>query len=203
MDRTIDYYNTNAHAYIAGTQDVEFSELQGAFLELIPAGGYILDFGCGSGRDTKCFIGKGFRVDAIDGSEEMVKAATEYADIPVRQMLFQELTAVETYDGIWACSSILHLNVDQLEDVIGKIRTALKPGGIFYTSFKYGDFSGERNGRFFTDMTEQSFSDLIARMGGFEIIRMWITTDVRPGREDEKWLNALLRKNKALWLSSV
>lgn len=194
MDRTINYYNTNAHNYISGTQDVEFSELQDAFLELIPAGGYILDFDCGSGRDVKYFLDQGFRVDAIDGSEEMVKAATEYAGIPVRQMLFQELAAVETYDGIWACSSILHLDFDQLEAVIRKIRTALKPGGIFYTSFKYGDFSGERNSRFFTDMTEQSFSDLIAKIGGFEIFRMWITSDVRPGREDEKWLNALLRK---------
>jgi len=111
-------------------------------------------------------------------------------------MLFQDLDAAEEYDGIWACSSILHLDRAELAEVMQKIRAALRPGGILYTSFKYGEFSGERNGRFFTDMTEESFGRLLEDTGGFEIIRLWITSDVRPGRDSEKWLNVLLRKTE-------
>ena len=192
----MDYYNKNAQAFVDGTQDVEFTDMQNSFLELMPEGGFILDFGCGSGRDAKYFLEKGYKVEATDGSEEMVKVASSYAGIPVKWMLFQELDAVDLYDGIWACSSILHLDTADLTLVMGKIRNALKPGGILYTSFKYGEFSGERNGRYFTDMTETSLDRLLSNVGGLDVIKLWITSDVRPGREDEKWLNVLLRKTE-------
>ena len=53
------------------------------------------------------------------------------------------------------------------------------PAGIFYTSFKYGNFEDVRNGRYFTDLTESSFAELINEVTGFEIIEEWITSDVR------------------------
>ena len=196
ISKTLEYYNKNAGSFAEGTQDVDFTMMQDSFLEYIPKGGYILDFGCGSGRDARYFKDKGFRVDAVDGSEEMVRVAAAHSGLPVRLMLFQDLDAEEEYDGIWACSSILHLDRTELAEVMQKIRAALRPGGILYTSFKYGDFSGERNGRFFTDMTEDSFDRLLEDTGGFEIIRLWITSDVRPGRDSEKWLNVILRKTE-------
>lgn len=196
INKTLEYYNKNAGSFAEGTQDVDFAQMQDSFLEYIPKGGYILDFGCGSGRDARYFKDKGFRVDAVDGSEEMVRVAAAHSGLPVRLMLFQDLDAAEEYDGIWACSSILHLDRAELAEVMQKIHAALRPGGILYTSFKYGDFSGERNGRFFTDMTEESFGRLLEDVGGFEIIRLWITSDVRPGRDSEKWLNVILRKTE-------
>ena len=108
--------------------------------------------------------------------------------------LFQELDEVSKYDGIWACSSILHLSKDELRIVINKMSRALKLNGIIYTSFKYGNFEGERNGRFFTDFTLELFKDFISDVKDIVIEEYWITGDVRPGREDEKWLNLILRK---------
>lgn len=110
-------------------------------------------------------------------------------------MYFQELSEQGKYDGIWACSSILHLSYGDLEDVMGKTAFAVKTDGIIYTSFKYGTFSGERNGRYFTDMTEESFDKLLQRIQGLKIEEEWITADVRPGRGEEKWLNLILRKH--------
>lgn len=55
-------------------------------------------------------------------------------------MYFNELSIVNKYDGIWACSSILHLSLDDLVDVFKRMSKALKDEGIIYTSFKYGDF---------------------------------------------------------------
>ena len=193
-NNTLNYYNTNAHSFVSSTRSVDFTQTQDRFLRLLPSAAAILDFGCGSGRDTKYFLDAGMQVDATDGSEELCRLASEYTGIPVRQMLFEELDAKAQYDGIWACSSILHLSQESLKDVLKKMIAALKENGIIYTSFKYVTFEGERNGRFFTDFTEETFREFVADVDGIRIEEMWITGDVRPGRGDERWLNLILRK---------
>ena len=191
---TIDYYNRNAEAYASDTVNVDFSLTQNRFLSYIPSDGLILDFGCGSGRDSKYFKEKGFIVDAIDGSEELCRIAEVYTGIQVKCMLFQELDEVNKYDGVWACSSILHLTREDLKTVFQKMINSLKNDGIIYTSFKYSNYEGERNGRYFIDFTEDSFDDFIKGFSDIKIIDEWITSDVRPDRKNEKWLNLILRK---------
>lgn len=193
-NQTLTYYNTNAQTFIEGTRNVNFTETQNKFLTKLSQSASILDFGCGSGRDTKYFLEKGYLVEAIDGSAELCKLASAYAGIEVREMLFQDLQEVENYDAIWACSSILHLPYIELIEVLKKMEAALKQNGLIYTSFKYGTFEGMRNGRYFTDMTEESFKELLQKIGNLEIEETWITSDVRPGRGEEKWLNLFLRK---------
>ena len=193
IEQTLNYYNKNAQRFTGDTLEVEFSSIQDSFLAQLPAGALILDFGCGSGRDSRYFLQKGYRVEAIDGSEEMVKAATRNAGIPVKKMLFSELNEENRYDGLFACASILHVPSKDLPDIFTRMKKAVKKGGILYVSFKYGTFEGIRNGRYFTDLTEESLHAILDRVGGLEIIRTGITGDARPGREDEKWLNVLLR----------
>ena len=192
---TLDYYNQNAQSFAAGTISVDFHETQDRFLKLLDKGSLVLDFGCGSGRDTRYFLEHGMYVEATDGSEELCRIASDYTGIPVKQMLFQELKETEKYDGIWACSSILHLPKQELKVVLMKMADALKEQGIIYTSFKYGDFEGERNGRYFTDFTEDTFRDFVADITGIQIEEVWITGDVRQGRNEERWLNLIIRKN--------
>lgn len=193
VNKTLNYYNQNADSFIEGTVSVNFKEVQDKFLQML-SGKKILDFGCGSGRDTMYFLKSGFDVTATDGSEELCKYASEYTGIQVKQMLFQDLDEVDYYDGIWACSSILHLSKNELRIVMNKMSRALKAGGIIYTSFKYGNFEGERNGRFFTDFTIDEFTDFVKDVKEMAIEEYWITGDVRPGRGDERWLNLILRK---------
>lgn len=194
MNNTIQYYQQNAERFSLETRSVDFSETQNRFMNKLKSRAKILDFGCGSGRDTKCFLAHGFRVEAIDGSEELCKIASEFTGIEVKHLLFQELAEENKYDGIWACSSILHLPKQELIEVMKKMSIALRNQGIIYTSFKYGIFEGERNGRYFTDMTENSFAEILQNISGLEIEKQWITSDVRPGRGNEKWLNLILRK---------
>ena len=194
-NKTLDYYNKNASGFAETTIDVDFYDTQKHFQELLPEHGYILDFGCGSGRDTKYFLSQNFVVDAIDGSEKLCHIASDYTGIKVKKMLFKELEEIEKYDGIWACASILHIPQKELSMVFGKMVKALKSEGIIYASFKYGNFEGERNGRYFTDFTEEKFEKFVQNIENVKLKEEWITCDVRPGRGEEQWLNLILQKN--------
>lgn len=194
-DKTLNYYNQNARTFADNTISVDFKKTQNNFLSRLHSGSCILDFGCGSGRDTRYFLEAGMQVVATDGSEELCKIASEYTGIKVKQMLFQELDEQEKYDGIWACSSILHLPKDELKSVLQRMLAALRKNGIIYTSFKYGDFEGMRNGRYFTDFTIEKFAGFIQDVKQLKLEEYWITGDVRPGRGEEKWLNLILQKN--------
>ena len=196
MNTTINYYNLNAKNFIENTQNADMHLTQEKFLQLLPESASILDFGCGSGRDTKYFLEKGYQVVATDGSAELCRLASSFTGIKVKEMLFQELDEIGVYDGIWACSSILHLPKQELLPVIRKMCIALKDNGVIYTSFKYSNFEGERNGRYFTDFTEDTFREFIKVIPELMIEDQWITLDVRPGRGEEKWLNLILQKNQ-------
>lgn len=194
-EKTIAYYNNRAQEFAAGTIFVDFKCTQDRFADKLPNGAHILDFGCGAGRDTKYFLEKGFQVEAIDGSEELCKIAGEHTGIQIKHRLFQDLDEIECYDGIWACASILHVPLAELKLLFRKMIKAVKKHGILYVSFKYGTFEGERNGRYFTDMTEKTFTEFMMDIKDLEQEELWITSDVRPGRENEQWLNIILRKN--------
>ena len=191
---TLAYYAEHAEDFASSTVDVDFHATQDRFTSLLSPRSSILDFGCGSGRDAKRFLDEGFLVTAIDGSPELCAIASELAGIPVRNELFQELEDVDAYDGIWACSSILHLPKDELADVFARMVRALRPHGIVYTSFKHGTFMGTRNGRYFTGFTEPTFRSFLDGIPQLAIKDLWISGDVRPGRENEQWLNLILQK---------
>lgn len=192
--KTIEYYNENVDKFVSDTQDVVFTATQDLFLSYLNDGDKILDFGCGSGRDSKYFASKGYKVTATDGSEEICKAARAYAGIEVKQLLFNELEDINEYEGVWACSSILHLDRANLIDAFKRIARALKDRGILYTSFKYSEYEGMRNGRYFIDFTSETFHEFMKEIPEFEIEKEWVTGDVRPGRGNEKWLNLIMRK---------
>lgn len=197
MDKTeytLNYYNEQAEKFVQGTVDVEFSHLQNQFIEMLPEGGTILDLGCGSGRDSKAYKTAGFKVIAVDGSEALCKIASEYIGQEVICCKFQDLEIKEELNGVWACATLLHLEKDDVIKTMQKLSASLVPGGIFYASFKYGDFSGNRNGRYFTDMTEDSFAEILKQVESLSIVKQMITEDARPDRS-EKWLNVFLKKN--------
>lgn len=196
--KTIEYYNSKAEEFYESTVNADMSDQYYLFEKYLGDGAHILDCGCGSGRDSKHFLENGFKVTAIDGSEELCKKASELTGLEVKHMYFQDLNFDNDFDGVWACASLLHVEKDRLPDVLKKITRALKGGGVLYASFKYGDFSGERNGRFFTDLDDKSFETLIADIPELVLKEKYISTDVRPGRENDRWLNAIVIKCKEL-----
>lgn len=189
-----DYYDQHANTFFEQTVEVDMTPLWERFLAHIPAGGHILDAGCGSGRDARAFRDQGYQITAFDGSAELARLATEYLGCPVRHLQFQALDYTNCFDGIWACASLLHVPYDQLNEVLRRFTLALKPGGVWYLSFKWGQGEREHQGRRFTDLDEAGLNRLLAGHPALEMLEIWPTADRRPGRDEERWLNALLRR---------
>ncbi|ELY4510702.1 class I SAM-dependent methyltransferase [Cronobacter dublinensis] len=190
---TQNYYQTHSQAFFDGTVAVDMSSLYAAFTPHLPAGARVLDAGCGSGRDALAFHRMGYDVDAFDASRELVALARAHSGLPVKEMTFYDVDAVERYDGIWCCASLLHLAHDELPGAMQKLSEALRPGGVWYLSFKYGDGEREQQGRRFTDMNEARLTALLAAFPALSPLALWVTQDIRPARR-EQWLNGLLVK---------
>ncbi len=191
---TLKYYQDNAQTFFDGTVNVDMSSLYETFTKHLAPGARVLDAGCGSGRDAKAFQEMGYQVEAFDASSAMVELAREYTGLPVQLMTFADVDWKEEFDGIWCCASLLHVPAVELPEVMRRLADALKPGGVWYVSFKYGDGEREVDGRRFTDMDEGGLRTLLDAVVGIEIDSLWATRDRRPGRK-ETWLNGALKKN--------
>ena len=192
-NKTLAWYRENLEGFIAGTADVDMTAQYRMFLEPIPSDGYILDLGCGAGNAALYFTQHGYQVLAADGCRELCDYTLRRAGCPVRCMLFEELDYTSTFDGIWACASLLHVPKAELPHVLRLIRRALKKGGVFYASFKYGETERDKNGRSFSDFTEDSLRAMLHEAGGFQEIALWTSYDVRPDRAGELWVTVLCR----------
>jgi len=187
-----EYYDNNAERFISDTIDVDMNAHYERFLAYLNDGASILDAGCGSGRDSLAFKNMGYRVQAFDASSAMVEATRSLVNVPVEKMTFQSAVFDATFDGIWACASLLHVPRTELSTVLENLVSYLNVGGIIYASFKYGLDERQKGGRYFNDQTETSLVKNIDAISNLEIVEQWTSGDRRTGRSDEKWLNCLL-----------
>ena len=190
---SIEYYNQNASDYFEHTVDINMQESWERFIGLLPEGGSILDLGCGSGRDSAYFISCGFDVTAMDASEGMCDLASIHIGQDVLELSFAEMDFKEVFDGVWACSSLLHVSSKEMKEIFSKVVDSLKVGGILFMSFRYGDYEGERDGRYYTDYRTKTLKELISGYENLEVIEIQRCDDYRPESE-KSWIYALVRK---------
>ncbi|MBO1520049.1 class I SAM-dependent methyltransferase [Oceanisphaera pacifica] len=190
---SVDYYQQQAEPFYRSTINVDMTPLYQRFLPYITEGGSIVDAGCGSGRDSLYFANLGFKVTAFDASPELVKLAQQHTGLPVSVNRFEQFIATEPVDAIWACASLLHVPRAELNLVLAHLTAQLKTAGVFYCSFKYGQDDVSREGRHFTNLDEAGFGELIKDLP-LSVIEQWQTGDLRPGREHERWLNVICKK---------
>lgn len=190
---SIEYYNQNATEYFEHTVDIDMQENWDRFTQLLPEGGSVLDLGCGSGRDSAYFISRGFDVTAMDASEEMCDLASIHIGQDVLHLSFEEMDFDEVFDGIWACASLLHVPSNQIESIFTKVINSLKMNGILFMSFRYGDFEGDRGGRFYKDYRTKVLKELIGRFDEIELIEIQKCEDTREDN-DTVWIYVLVKK---------
>jgi SAM-dependent methyltransferase len=194
MDDSVSYYDEHTEQFIQSTAAVDMTNQYRLFLAHLPRRASILDAGCGSGRDSLAFKEMGYQVEAFDLSPAMVEATKQLVSIPVRQMGFQDLDYQDRFDGIWASASLLHVPRNEMPKVFTLLAKALKAEGILYCSFKDRQEDFSKDGRSFTCYTSDSFQAFIKEQKQFQLLEILQTTDERPDRAGEKWINAVLRK---------
>jgi ubiquinone/menaquinone biosynthesis C-methylase UbiE len=199
-------YNQNVQEYIvtSGTRPMTI-ELD-AFCALVPPGGSVLDVGCGYGRDTLALAGKGFSPIGIDLSTGLLEEARRRApEVDFRQMNMLELDFPDnTFDGIWACASLLHLSLEDIPKALAEFYRVLKPGGSVFITMKQGD-DVEKNEpsfsskipRHFSFVSPHNFKNLLEQAGF--TIKEFLSRDERTrfgaaGREGILWITTLVIK---------
>ncbi|KZN43764.1 class I SAM-dependent DNA methyltransferase [Pseudoalteromonas luteoviolacea] len=198
-ESTFQYYSQHAQEFANATLSVDMQPLYAPFFQLLPIKPnsqlHLLDAGCGSGRDALAFKKQGFQISAMDACLELVEIASNLLDQPVQHARFESFNDVEKYDGIWACASLLHVAHSNLLRVMQNLEQALKPKGVMYASFKYGQGERMHGERHFSDLDEKGLAQLLSGLSSLQAINVWITEDRRPDRQNELWLNCLLRKD--------
>ena len=164
-EETLQFYRSHAEAY-AGREITSRGARLTAFLALVPPGAVILELGCGAGGDTAEMLARGVDVRPTDGSPELAAVASKRLGRPVETLLFHELDAVETYEGVWANACLLHVPREDLANILSLIWRALKPGGAFFASYKEGDAGGRDTlNRYYNYPTPDWLRDTYAKAG--------------------------------------
>lgn len=205
MNQTISYYDKNAEEFCRATKDADMSFCRDRFLYLLERETHIgieesdkskihiLDAGCGSGRDAKAFLDAGYQVTALDASKKICEEAEKLIKQEVLCIRFEEVQFQQEFDGIWACASLLHVSYTEISEVLKRFWNALKENGIFYASFKYGKDIRTDKDRLFYDYEETALRNLMIN-NYFWVEDIFVTQDVRKGRENEQWINVLAKK---------
>lgn len=196
MDQSLAYYNENAKDFFDRTAYADITSAYHKFLPLLPEGGHILDFGCGSGRDARYFKNQGFKVTATDGSKELVEIASKHIGQDVLLMPFQELDYKDKFHAVWANAALIHVPYENLTDILLKIHASLKENGIFFASFKYGNEQRTGGERVFYDMDEKTIAPYLH--GLFSPIEIGREKDLRSSiapSPANAWLHILCRKS--------
>lgn len=191
---TLDFYAREAAAY-ASTGKNTASLWLSDFMRLLPAGGRVLDLGCGGGRDTEALLQHGFDVDPIDGSQAIADEAAKRLGRAVKVLRFDELRDVERYDAIWANASLLHVPRPAFSAVLARVFRALKPGGLHFASYKAGTADGRDGlGRYFNYPDRDALTQAYARSAAWDILS--VTDHVGGGYEglDWPWLAVAARR---------
>ncbi|MDX1743118.1 MAG: class I SAM-dependent methyltransferase [Ruegeria sp.] len=175
--RTIKAYSTRVADYLNIPLPPEQIESRQAFAKAVGAG-LVLDLGSGPGSDSAFFMREGLTVRALDATPEFVEHARENG-VDAHLGTFDDVTEVDTYDGIYASFSLLHAPREDFPRNLAAIHKALKPGGIFFLGLKLG--TGEHRDeldRSYTYFSQTEIEDALAQ-AGFSIDR--ITTGMGKG----------------------
>lgn len=191
---SINYYDNNVEKFINDTMSASMESLIKRFVRYIPEGSHVLDLGCGSGRDSLWLLDHGYKVLALDGSIEMVNHCSKLLGERVTHSSFENFNTNLEFDGIWACASLLHVKNEDLKEIIIKYANFLKTGGAFFMSFKVGDSDNIKDGRWFTNLNENSLRVLMDQVTNLKIIEIIKTDDVRVEKRDQGWISVIAKR---------
>lgn len=192
---TLDFYDKNVDFYMERTKKATGALIVNKFHSYVSSG-HILDLGCGYGKLAQAFIGLGLQVTPVDGSISMVEKAKELYNLDVLHQTFDEVDfPANSFDGIWACATLLHHPREKMPEMLDKLHRMAKSNAYFYMCFKYGEGETQREGGpLFYNYREKEVEYLLSQVDGWKVVEMWSSDDPRPEFPSPAWMNVILKK---------
>lgn len=114
------------------------------FTALLPTNARVLDAGSGPGGVSEFLRDRGFQVVGVDNSPAMVALARErvhdvdFVEGDMRELALED----ESFDGILADYSLIHIPKKDLPKVLAEFNRVLKQAGVVYISMYEGRKEG-------------------------------------------------------------
>ena len=198
--RTLAHYEDNAREFFDGTVGHDVSQNIAALLDAIeaPAPYTILDLGCGPGRDLKTFTGLGHRAIGLDGAGRFVEMAHDYSGCEVwHQNLLHLALPAGMFDGIYANAVLFHVPGQALPQVLACLFSALKPGGVLFSSNPRGQNQEGWNGERYGSYHDYNAWERYVTAAGFVPLHHYYRPAGLP-RDQQPWLASVWRKPDGL-----
>jgi SAM-dependent methyltransferase len=111
-------------------------------------GGISADIGCGSGREVAWLNDHGFPAKGFDASDGLLaEARSRYPKLDFAHAELPDLRGMATnaYDNVLCETVIMHLDRAQVAPSVRHMLDIVKPGGIFYLSWRVTAGSDQRD----------------------------------------------------------
>lgn len=147
-DRIVGLYEDNAAAWdrMRG-RDLHEAPWLERFLGRVPAGGSILDIGCGMGEPVaRYFVERGYAVTGIDSSPSLVAMAR--TRFPAHEWIAADMRLMDLdrrFDGLIAWHSFFHLSPEDQRPMFARFAAHARPGAplMFTSGAEHGESFGE------------------------------------------------------------
>jgi SAM-dependent methyltransferase len=145
------------------------------FTALLPAGGAVLDLGCGPGKPMAAYLlAQGFDVCGVDSSPTMISLCRE--NFPGQQWLVADMRTLalpRCFEGILAWDNLFHLNHDDQRRMYSIFRAHAKPGAplLFTSGPRHGEAVGNFRGEplYHASLSPDEYRALLAA-NGFTVV---------------------------------
>jgi len=188
-----DYYQKNYKAYHEKTFSIDPSSFLAPLAQRLPPEAFVLDVGCGSGRDLLWMKKRGFDVIGFERSDGLAELARDNVGCEVIQGDFETYDFSSIFvDAIMLVGALVHVPRERFSDVFQNITSAIPENGSVLITLKQG--SGNRtdsDGRIFY-LWEDSKARVLFDTLKFKVCD--VSTSISKTGSGDIWMSYVLDK---------
>jgi len=188
-----DFYRENHSKYFERTFNINPSSFLSPLTAKLAPDAFIIDIGCGSGRDLLWLKNRGFPVMGFERSPELAELARKSAGCEVLEgdFISYDFSSIRA-DAVVLIGALAHIPHADFETVLRNIAAAIKDNGLMLITVKEGTGSAEDDkGRIFYLFQHENLEEIFASLG-FQLLEF--SRDVSKTGTGEIWLKYLLQK---------